>query len=100
MKLRSLALAAIAVCSFGAQAAATYGDIAAPGVYFGSGNLNGNWTIDTSNNIEVALRVKDRGTLATLDGSSGVYTTFTGLCNPVCGGSSKARERGDLRRRR
>lgn len=75
-----------------AHAAPTYGDILAnPGVYFGSGNVNGNWTIDTSNGIEVALRAKDRGTLQTIDGSSGVYTTSTGLCNPVCGGSNKAR---------
>ena len=74
-----------------AMATATYGDIGAPGVYFGSGNVNGNWTINTDNNVEVALRAKDRGTLATIDGSSGVYTTFTGLCNPVCGGSNKAR---------
>ena len=72
-------------------AAPSYGDIAAPGVYFGSGNVNGNWTIDTSNNIEVALRAKDRGTLATIDGSSGAYfVSNPGFCNPVCGGSNKA----------
>ena len=70
----------------------TYGNISAPGVYFGSGNSNGNWTIGTDSNsfVEVALRAKNRATLATIDGSSGVYSTTQGLCNPVCTGGPKA----------
>ena len=58
--IRATAVGASALAlSSAALAAATYGNIGAvPGVYFGSGNLNGNWTIDTSNNIEVALRIK------------------------------------------
>lgn len=85
----ALALAGTAI----AAPVSSYGNIAAPGVYFGSGNVNGNWTIgtDTTSNVEVALRAKDRGTGATIDGSSGIYSTFQGLCNPVCGGSPKAR---------
>lgn len=84
------AAAVLMLSASAAQAAPTYGDIVAPGVYFGSGNVNGNWTIDTTNGVEVALRIKDRATLATVDGSSGVYQVNTGLCNPVCGGASKA----------
>jgi hypothetical protein len=84
----ALAVAAASSASF---ATPTYGDIAfPPGVYFGSGNVNGNWTIDTTNGVEVALRVKNRATLATIDGSSGVYHADSGLCNPVCSGGPKA----------
>lgn len=85
-----VAAAGLLAAAFGAQAALTYGNIAAPGVYFGNGNVNGDWTIDTSNGVEVALRIKDRATLATVDGSSGVYQVNTGLCNPVCSGGNKA----------
>lgn len=70
----------------------SYGNIVAPGVYFGSGNVNGNWTIgtDTASTVEVALRAKNRATLATINGSSGVYSTTEGLCNPICTGGPKA----------
>ena len=89
-------LAACALKSAAASAVAvpvsSYGNTAAPGVYFGSGNVNGNWTIgtDTSNNVEVALRAKNRATLATIDGSSGIYSTTAGLCNPICTGGPQA----------
>jgi len=40
-----------------AQAALAYDqDLAAPGVYFGAGNHNGHFTVDTENGIEVGLR--------------------------------------------
>jgi hypothetical protein len=53
----------------------SYGNVVdPPGVYFGSGNVNGNWTIVTNNGVEVALRAKIRGG-ATIDGSSGIYHT-------------------------
>lgn len=78
---RLLAATSVSLCLAGsAFAAASYGNIAAPGVYFGSGNVNGNWTIETSNNVEVALRAKDRTTLQTIDGSSGVYHVGQGVC--------------------
>jgi len=81
----------VAIGSSGtANAVATYGNIAAPGVYFGTGNVNGNWTIDTSNGIEVALRAKNRATGATIDGSSGIYSSAGGICNPICSGGTKA----------
>ena len=91
---RVLLASSIALCYSGAALAVavpSYGNIAdPPGVYFGAGNVNGNWTIVTNNNVEVALRAKNRGTLATINGSSGIYSTAQGLCNPVCGGSPKA----------
>ncbi|MEO7008501.1 MAG: PEP-CTERM sorting domain-containing protein [Caldimonas sp.] len=90
---KGLVLVASAAIGFtgSALAAPSYGNINAPGVYFGSGNVNGNWTIDTgSSGIEVALRAKNRATGASLDGSSGVYSSAQGLCNPVCSGGSKA----------
>lgn len=97
--IKALIVAATAVATMAgagmANAVATYGNIAAvpgdaDGVYFGTGNSNGNWTIDTTGGIEVALRAKNRATLATIDGSSGVYHANPGLCNPICGGAPKA----------
>lgn len=71
-------LAGLALASVSAQAAPSYGDLAAPGVYFGTGNPNGDWTIDTANGIELGLRAKEyKG--ATLDGSSGTYFAAAGL---------------------
>jgi hypothetical protein len=62
-----------------AQAAPGYGDIITPpGVYFGGGNFNGNFTIDNASGVELALRAKTFGG-ATIDGSSGVYQANTGL---------------------
>lgn len=96
-QLKRIALASSAAFALVGTAIAapvsSYGNIAAPGVYFGTGNVNGDWTVgtDTTSNVEVALRAKDRGTGATIDGSSGIYSTFQGLCNPVCGGGPKAR---------
>lgn len=89
LKRLFLAFGAALDLSGAALAAPTYGNIAAPGVYFGTGNVNGNWTIGTDNGVEVALRAKNRGTGATIDGSSGIYQTAQGLCT-VCSGSPKA----------
>lgn len=71
-------LAGLALASVGAQAVPSYGNLAAPGVYFGTGNVNGNWAIDTSNGIELGLRAK-RYKGATIDGSSGTYFADAGL---------------------
>ncbi len=89
--LAALATAGILAAASGtAQAVPSYGDIAGvsgdpDGVYFGTGNLNGNFTIDTANGVEVALRAKDRVTLATIDGSSGIYHALPGTfaSNPL-----------------
>jgi hypothetical protein len=91
----ALALAGALALVGAASAAPTYGNIAAPGVYFGSGNVNGNWTINTSNNVEVALRAKNRGLSgATFDGSSGTYFVPHGACISgalACGGTPGTR---------
>ena len=86
-------IAAIAVLlgtAAAAHADASYGNLAQPGVYFGSGNTNGNFTIGTSaSGIEVALRAKNyRG--AQIDGSSGVYHTSPGLSPLASPGSPRA----------
>ncbi len=90
---RMLTLAAIAgtlaCASSGTWAVTSYGDIATPGVYFGTNNSNGNWTISTDSGVELALRGKNRQTLATIDGSSGTYLAETGLC-VTCSGVPKA----------
>jgi len=81
--------AALALGLFGsAQAVASYGDIAAPGVYMPL-IANGNWTIDTDNGIELALRAKNRETFELFDGSGGTYVAPGGLCT-TCTGLSKA----------
>lgn len=54
----------------------TYGNISTP-VIFGGGNVNGNFTITTFNNLELALRAKNYGG-DTIDGSSGIYHTGPG----------------------
>jgi hypothetical protein len=91
----ALGAASIVAVSIGtAHAVPSYGNLAPPGVYFGSGNFNGDYTIDTSNNIEVALRAKDRdGAQATINGSSGIYHANPGTCGGGigCNGGTKAR---------
>ncbi|WP_425395973.1 PEP-CTERM sorting domain-containing protein [Aeoliella sp.] len=58
--LRSFALlTALAVASV-SQAAITYDDDVTPDVIFGSGNLNGGYTIDRDNGVEIGLRGKLR----------------------------------------
>lgn len=85
----AVAAATLALASLSAQAVMTYGDIATPGVYFGTGNVNGDWTVSTDSGVELALRAKDRSTLMTLDGSSGTYWAELGLCT-TCTGVAKA----------
>ena len=83
------AAAATLFASVSAQATTTYGDVATPGVYFGTGNVNGDWTVSTDAGVELALRAKNRETLVTLDGSSGTYFADLGLC-ASCTGAPKA----------
>ncbi len=73
-------IAAMVLGSTGlAQATTVYGNLAPPGVYFGSGNVNGNWWVDTTGNVELGLRAKNRATGAVLDGADGSYNASTGL---------------------
>jgi hypothetical protein len=60
MKLRSIALAAIATVSFGAQATLAYNANVTPGIIFGSGNNNGGFTVDQAKGVELGLRGKLR----------------------------------------
>lgn len=82
-------LGAIAVAASASGACAeTYGSVnVPPGVYFGAGNPNGNFNIDTENNLELALRAKNRTSVgpALIDGSSGVYSVSAGFCMVGCG---------------
>jgi hypothetical protein len=82
-----LAVTAIVVSSV-ASGAETYGSInVPPGVYFGAGNPNGNFNISTGNNLELALRAKNRTTVGPvlIDGSTGVYSVPAGFCTSGCG---------------
>lgn len=94
-KVRYILTAFFAVFAFmmalAAQAAPVYGNIGPPGVFFGTGNVNGNFWSNTSNGVEVGIRAKNRATLATIDGADGVYEVAQGLCNPVCSGGNKSK---------
>lgn len=81
-------LAISAMASAGAQAASSYGNLAAPGVYFGAGNINGNWNIGSAGGIELGLRVKERPSGNLLDGSTGTYFADAGT---YAGGGVKAK---------
>ena len=62
MKIKSLAMAIVAVITTSLQAYAvtTFDDNVTPDVIFGSGNLNGSFTVDRDNDIELGLRGKLR----------------------------------------
>lgn len=72
----------------------SYGDIAAPGVYMGTGISNGNWTITTYTSltngvtIELALRAKDRQYYNLLDGADGIYEAREGQFTTSSGARS------------
>lgn len=68
-----------------AQAALVYGSVTMPpGVYFGSGNPNGNFQINRDvTGLELAIRAKNRvGTPVLIDGSTGVYQAQAGTIAP------------------
>jgi hypothetical protein len=63
MRMRSVLLGGLAaMAAFGVAASAQADglafnqDLVVPGVYFGTGNANGGFTVDTENGVEVALR--------------------------------------------
>ncbi len=60
MKLRTLALAALATASFGANAALLFDQNVTPGVINSNGVINGAFTVDRANGIELGLRGKLR----------------------------------------
>ncbi|HOE44036.1 MAG TPA: hypothetical protein PLB25_20750 [Rhodoferax sp.] len=64
MKLRSIALAAIAAFSFGAQAD-LYNQNVTNNVIMGTGISNGGFTTETGAGVEIGLRARERYDLAT-----------------------------------
>lgn len=64
MKLRSIALAALAAVSFGAQAD-LYNQNVTTNVVMGTGINNGGFTTDTGSDVEIGLRARERHDLAT-----------------------------------
>lgn len=79
-----LSVAVMGLMASSAQAAVvnSYGSLSGPGVYFGTGNSNGEFTIATDNGIELGLRAKNRQTFELLDGSDGVYEAPLGTYGP------------------
>ncbi len=70
----------------------TYDGSLANGVWFGTGNVNGGWTISTDTDsattalngdeFEIGLRAKPyRGAITTPESGTGIYDTTTGLYN-------------------
>ena len=57
-------------------------------MYFGAGNINGNWNIGSAGGIELGLRVKERPSGNLLDGSTGTYFAAAGT---YAGGGVKAK---------
>lgn len=90
------AAAAIALVSASsAQAQVAYNqDLAAPGVYFGSGNPNGAFAVDTVDGIEIGLRSKISGIFPQVIPVANLYVipignafNFDYSINPDVGGS-------------
>lgn len=78
--LKALVIAGFTVSLAGhAQAAVVYDGNVVNGVYFGTGNPNGGWTVATANNYEIALRAKNyRGAVITPEAGTGIYNTTPG----------------------
>jgi len=54
--------------------------LASPGVYYGSGNANGNFIVDTENGVEIALRAKLFG-VGNITPTGNLYLAPVGLFN-------------------
>ncbi|WP_372781963.1 PEPxxWA-CTERM sorting domain-containing protein [Phenylobacterium sp.] len=89
------AAAAALVMSTSAQAQVVYNaDLAAPGVYFGSGNPNGAFAVDTVDGVEIGLRAKISGVAPQVVPVANLYVipigdtfNFDYSINPDVGGS-------------
>jgi|GEM_PF-3390589 PEP-CTERM motif len=84
MKLSGIiALAAIIMLAPKCASASTLlynQNLATPsGVFYGSGNVNGGWTVDQENGIELGLRAKDRNDNNAVPSSTDVYNVQVGL---------------------
>ena len=65
-----LAVAALSVTVVGAHAALAYDQNVTSNAIFGSGNINGGFTVETLGGVEVGLRARERHNLATNSPSS------------------------------
>jgi hypothetical protein len=84
MKRGMCMVAAVAAMVLGGasavRAATTYdADVTVPpGVFFGSGNPNGGYTVESDNGIEIGLRAKYRFNANVIDSASNVYNVVPG----------------------
>ena len=88
--MRCIVVMALAACAAAASGLAARADIiyntslAPPGVYFGVGNANSGFTVDTGGNVEIGLSAVDRF-IGPVTPVGDVYQVFTG--NSSHGGS-------------
>jgi len=54
--MKKISLALLGLVAGAAVSSANAADLAPPGVYFGSGNTNGDFTVTTTDNIEIGQR--------------------------------------------
>lgn len=57
-------------------------NLASPGVYYGSGNTNGNFVVDTENGVEIGFRAK-LYSVGNITPSGNWYEVATGLFSPT-----------------
>ena len=92
----SLALALVAVTALSAEAAVSFNQDVTNNVIYGGGNINGAFTVDRANNVELGLRAKERYDLANNVpqnnfGSNGNGTYNQNAGKPAGFASSRAR---------
>jgi hypothetical protein len=97
MKIQTLivALATLATLSGTAHAGEVFNqNLASPGVYFGSGNANGSFAVDTQDGVELGLRSKVSNSLSPITPIGDIYKiplgnkfNFDYSINPFVGGS-------------
>jgi len=95
MKMLVAAAAMVLGGAAGVQATTTYdANLVAPGVYNGTGNPNGGFTIANDSGIEVGLRAKYRNNGAVIDSPTNNYYVVPGAqTNATSGGNGAAANR-------
>ncbi len=80
----STTAALLAVAISPASAGVVYNtDLAAPGVYYGTGNANGNFVVDTENGVEIGLRAHLAFVGNITPTGNNLYQAPAGLYNPT-----------------
>jgi hypothetical protein len=79
-----LAASAILAVATSPATAAVVDDasLVSPGVYYGSGNANGNFTVDTENGVEIGFRAK-LYQVGNITPTGNLYQVSTGLFSPT-----------------